>query len=99
MFKITGFDGLSNMLKEASKAIEGLDGEIGTVSFDPHDPVGIEAAITEIYRLIDDKLGDSASNPIIAQMAEAMKESYRQGILDRAASARLENDDHEGSLQ
>jgi len=93
MFKVTGFDELSNMLKEASTAIEGLDGEIGTVSFDPQDPVSIEAAITEIYRLIDDKLGDSGSNPIIAQVADGMKESYRQGILDRAAAARLERDD------
>ncbi|WP_262047305.1 hypothetical protein [Bradyrhizobium sp. Bra78] len=93
MIKITGFDGLSRTLEEASTALKDLDGQIGTVSFDPHDPASIEAAITEISRLVDEKMGDAASNPFVAQLTDGMKESYRQGILDKAAEARTESDD------
>jgi hypothetical protein len=89
----TGFDGLSRTLEEASRALKDLDGKIGTVSFDPHDPASIEAAITEISLLVDDRLGDAALNPFVAQLADGMKESYRQGILDKAAEARMESDD------
>ena len=93
MFKISGFDGLSKTLQEAAKALEGVDGEFGSVTFDPNDPTSIENAIAEIARLVDEKLGAYGSNPIVAQMAEGMKESYRNGILEKAAAARLEGDE------
>lgn len=93
MIKISGFDGLSRTLEEASTALKDLDGELGTVSFDPNDPASIEAAIAEISRLVDDKIGDAASNPFVSQLADGMKESYRQAILDKAAAARLESDE------
>jgi hypothetical protein len=84
---------LSKTLEEAAKALQGIDGELGSVSFDPNDPVSIENAIAEIVRLVDEKLGVYGSNPIVAQMAEGMKESYRNGILEKAAAARLEGDE------
>lgn len=93
MFKISGLDGLSKSLEEAARALEGIDGELGSVSFDPNDPASIENAIAEIARLVDEKLGAYGSNPIVAQMAEGMKESYRNGILEKAAAARLEGDE------
>jgi len=93
MIKVTGFDKLSRTLDGASRALKELDGEIGTVSFDPHDPASIEAAITEISRLVDEKLGDAASDPFVVQLADGMKESYRQGILDKAAEVRMKGDD------
>ena len=93
MFKISGLDGLSKTLEEAARALEGTDGEFGSVSFDPNDPASIENAIAEIARLVDEKLGAYGSNPIVAQMAEGIKESYRNGILEKAAAARLEGDE------
>ena len=57
MFKISGLDGFSKTLEEAAKALEGVDGEVGSVSFDPNDPASIETAIAEIARLVDEKLG------------------------------------------
>lgn len=90
--KVTGFDKLSRNLAEAQKALAALDGELGTVSFDPHDPGSIDAAIQEVERLVDERLGSHAANPIIGPMIDGMKERYRQGILDRAAGARLEGD-------
>jgi hypothetical protein len=93
MLKISGLDRLTKTLEEAAKAFEGIDGELGSVSFDPSDPGSIETAITEIARIVDEKLGDYGSNPIVAQMADGMKEAYRQGILEKAAAARLEGDE------
>ena len=93
MFKISGLDELSKTLEEAAKALEGIDGELGSVSFDPNDPVSIENAIAEIAQLVDEKLGAYGSNPIVAQMAEGMKERYRNGILEKAATARLEGNE------
>lgn len=88
MIKITGLDELSRTFQDAAKALEGMD-EIGTVSFDPEDPGSIESAITEMSRMIDERLEPYGDNPIVADLAESMKESYRDGILEQAAAARL----------
>jgi len=96
MFKITGLDNLSRDLEDAQKAISAMDGELGSVRFDPHDPASIEAAIQEVEKLIDERLGSYSSNPIIGPMAEGMKEQYRQGIVDKAAAARTGKDDASG---
>ena len=62
MFKITGLDKISRDLEDAQKALSEMDGELGSVSFDPHDPASIEAAVQEVERLIDERLGSYASN-------------------------------------
>lgn len=87
MFKIDGLDKLSRDLEQAQKAIAAMEGELGTVSFNPEDPASIEAAIQEVARLIDERLGSYVSNPIIGPMAESLKEKYREGILEKAAAA------------
>jgi hypothetical protein len=92
MIKIDGLDRLQRELNEASKAMEEIDGELGTVSFNPNDPSSIEAAISEVNRLIDDKLGPYSDNSIIGPMMEEMKEKYREGLLEKAAAARLEGE-------
>ena len=95
MFKITGLDALTKQLKEAERALEGLDGTLGTVNFNPHDPESIEAAIVEVEAMIDERLGAYSGNPIVGPMSEELKEKYRQGILERAAEARAEGEDDE----
>jgi len=92
MIKITGLEKLSNDLDEATKALERLGGELGTVSFDPSDPASIESAIKEVERLVDNRLGIYASNPIIGPLAAGMKEKYREAVLERAAAARLKGE-------
>ena len=56
MVKIEGFDKLNRDIKDAQKALDELGDELGTVSFNPDDPVSIEGAIatmeqTSIYFL------------------------------------------------
>ena len=93
MFKMSALDNLSRQLTDAQKALDVLDGELGTVSFDPDDPASIEAAIQSVETIIDEKLGPYANNPIIAPLAEEMKEKYRDAIIDRASEARLKRSD------
>ena len=93
MFKIEGLDELSRQLKEAQEALANLGEELGTVSFNPHDPMSIEAAIQQIESTLDERLGEYASNPLIGPMADEMKESYRTAIIGQAAEARLKNVD------
>lgn len=93
MLKITGFDKLSRELKEAQKAFAEIDGDLGTVNFDPHDPASIEAAIQSVEEMIDEKLSGYMSNSIVAPMADEMKAKYRGAILEKAGEARLEDSD------
>lgn len=78
MFKITGLDKLHRELEEAQRALSELDGELGTVNFNPHDPASIEAAIQSVYRMVDERAGQYASNPIVEPLIEQMKETYRE---------------------
>ena len=96
MFKITGLDKLSKDLEDAQKAMSEIDGELGTVSFDPHDPASIEVAIQKVEQIIDGRLGSYGSNSIVEQLSRGMKEQYRQGIIDKAAVARVGEDDTSG---
>jgi hypothetical protein len=96
MIKIEGLDELTRDLEQAQQAMKEMDGELGTVNFDPEDPGSIEAAIVEVEKIIDQRLGSYASNSIVRQMADGLKEQYREEILQRAASARLQGGDIDG---
>lgn len=85
-----GLEKLQRQLAEAQKALENIDGEFGSVTFNPHDPGSIEAAMAQIDAMIDEKLGAYSSNPLIGPLSEQMKASYREQLLERAAAARLE---------
>lgn len=92
MIKISGLDQLTRQLDEAQEAIADLDGDLGTVNFDPNDPASIESAIQQAEILIDAKIRPWTDNPLVAQVAEGMKEQYRTAIIERAAQARLESE-------
>ena len=92
MYKISGLDQLTRQLEQAQQAFAEIDGELGTVEFNPHDPASIEAAIQQAEAMIDAKVKPWADNALVAQMVDGMKEQYRTAIIDRAAQARLENE-------
>ena len=93
MFKISGLDQLTKQLEQAQRAIEELDGQFGTVTFDPNDPASIDAAIQQANAALDAKVATWENNPLVAQLAEGMKEQFRESIIQRAAEARLEGGD------
>ncbi len=87
--RIKGIDQLTKNLDVAQKALAEIDGELGQVSFNPNDPASIETAIQDVKNTIDQRLGAYSSNPIIAPIIDAMKGRYREGLLEKAATARL----------
>lgn len=89
MLKVTGLDKLQKELKDAQRALKELDGNLGSVQFDPNDPESIEAAIRKINQTVDERVGQYSSNSIIGPLAEQMKEAYREKLLQSAAEARL----------
>lgn len=93
--KVTGFDKLQKELKDAQRALRGLDGELGVVNFNPHDPASIESAINQANQAIDQRVGRYASNSIVGPLILQMKEKYRESILQKAAEARLQSEGDE----
>ena len=93
MLKITGFDELGKSLDELQKATAALDGDIASVNFDPSDPESIEHAVLAAYASIDERVAPFIRNEMVAELAADFKEVARQAILDRAAAARLEEND------
>jgi len=87
LFKVelSGFDELQKTLADAQRAIESLDGELATLRVDPNNP---QAAVAEMERAVDAKLAPYRGNPIVEQIAEASKEHFRKGIVDRAEEAK-----------
>lgn len=88
MIKIKGLDGLTQQLKEAQQALSALDGELGSVHFDPNDPQSLESAIQQMETMIDDRVGAYADNPLVGPLIESLKEQYRERIIQKAAAAR-----------
>lgn len=91
MMKITGLDKLQREINEAQGALSELDGQLGTVHFDPHDPSSIESAIQLVNQMVDQRTAQFTSNPIVAPLIDQMKEAYRESIITKAAAARLES--------
>lgn len=96
MFKITGLDSLQKTLSEAQTALEAVNGELGTLTFNPEDPASIEAAIAESERLVDERLGTYAGNTIVRPLIQQLKDAFRTSVIEKAAEARLKGEESDG---
>lgn len=83
-FKITGLDKLQRELRDAQRALNELDGTIGTISFSPGDPGSVQGAIRQMEQMIDRKVFAYRSNPLVSTVVAGMKEQYRKALLERA---------------
>ena len=93
--KTTNLDALVHNMKELEKAVADLNGVIAHFTFDPYDPQSIEQSIQKLYAAIDDKVTSYAHNKMVGNIAEKLKETGRNKILERAAAARLKGEDEE----
>jgi hypothetical protein len=85
---ISGFDKLQHTFDEARKALQSLDGEFARIRIDGNDPLETQKAIHKMEVAVDGKLDRYRNNPIIAKLADATKETFRQRILELASSYR-----------
>jgi hypothetical protein len=81
-FGIAGLDALTKQLEDAAVAMRGLDGEIGTVTFNPNDPSSVEAAVVQIEQAIDTKIAGYRGNNLVENLVGQMKDRHRQEIYD-----------------
>jgi hypothetical protein len=88
MFKVTGFDKLQRDLMEAKTALRGLSGNIAQLKYDTGDRHSVAAAVREMERAIDRKVGRFRGNPFVANLANQLKASYRNSILKNSDEAR-----------
>ena len=93
MFKIEGLDKLQRDLKRVQDLISELDGDLGSVPFNPDDPESIDLAISSMEKLIDEKVAGLEDNNIVASLIDEMKGQYRALILEKAAEARLKEEE------
>lgn len=84
--EISGFDKLQQQLKEAERALAGLDGTFATLSIDPKSPASIESAVRKMENAIDQKVGRFKNNPFVAPLIEEAKKAFRDKIRGMAAA-------------
>lgn len=92
MIKIEGLDQLNKTLSELDKLTSELEDELGSIEFDAESAESIELAIVEMENMVDKKFENYASNPVAIDMADGIKEAYRQVIVDKAGEARIQAD-------
>jgi len=86
-FEFDCFDRLRRELQEAAEALKSLDGNLGSVNFKPNDPASVNAAITEVEAMVDDRVAQWRGNPLVEQVTKGLKERYAAGIRERARKA------------
>lgn len=89
MIKVNGLEKLTAQMKDAQRAFEALDGDLGSIKYDPNDPSSIDASIHHMEALIDERLSQYASNPFVQPLIFQMKENFRRQILEHASGERL----------
>ena len=89
--KIKGLDRMRKELAALQAAVESLNGDIASVSFNPNDPQSIELAIQQMDAAVDEKVASVGRSDMVDKIVRQTKERFREAILERAARARAEN--------
>ena len=85
MSEITDLDKLQKDIAETLRALDEF-----SIKFNPRDSLSIEAAIQAMCQVLDDRIGQYASNPVVGPLIEQLKDEYREYITLRAEKARLQ---------
>lgn len=84
MLKIKGLDRLQKEMNEVTRALNGLDGLVGEITFDPDDNASVRNAIRKMERSVDQKIARYRHNPMVASTADAAKSTFKSAILKKA---------------
>jgi hypothetical protein len=69
-----------DVMAELTAVVGSLENWEMDLSFDPVDPASVEAAIAAMVEAIDGQAHRSPGNDPVMDLAEQMKEQYRQAI-------------------
>jgi hypothetical protein len=78
--KITGLDQFQRQLSQAGEAFKSLDGTVATLRFNSGDPASIDAAHRQVDDAIDAKIAPYRGNPLVENIAKALREKYHAHI-------------------
>jgi hypothetical protein len=85
----------AQQLEEAREAASELQDVGRQVRFKPDDPADVQRAIELVERTVDERLSRFQDNPWAAQVGKAVKDSFRQRILQTVADVQREEDSSE----
>lgn len=91
--KLSGLDQLQRTFERIKKTLAALDGAVGELSFDPHDPASIELAIQGMEQMVDERVGHHGLGPELVSLVENIKDKFREQILQEAAVARAQKNE------
>ena len=86
--KIDGLDKLQRDLADAEHALKSLSGTIAVLQFDPNDASSVDAAVRQMERAVDSKVGAYRQNEILRPIVAEAKKRYKDEILERARRER-----------
>lgn len=87
---MTGLDDLQREMKLLGDVADALDGEIATINFDPSDQASVERAVADMKLAIDRKVAGFRHSAMVGDLVANLKQKYEEEILERAATARLD---------
>ncbi len=85
----------AQQLEEVREAASELQDVGRQVRFKPDDPADVQRAIELVERAVDERLSRFQDNPWAAQVGKAVKDSFRQRILQTVADVQREEDSSE----
>jgi hypothetical protein len=85
----------AQQLEEVREATSELQDVGRSVKFNPDDPADVQRAIESVERAVDERLSRFRDNPWAAQVGQAVKDSFRQRILQTVADVQREEDSSE----
>ncbi len=85
----------AQQLEEVREAASELQDVGRQVRFKPNDPADVQRAIELVERTVDERLSRFQDNPWAAQVGKAVKDSFRQRILQTVADVQREEDSSE----
>jgi hypothetical protein len=90
MFEID-FSGMTDYLHELQKALSAVSGNLGQVKInDVTDPKDVERALADLEGIVDHAFAPYIGNPTVRGMAEQMKASYKEGMLEQVEAKKRE---------
>jgi len=85
----------AQQLEEVREAASELQDVGRQVRFKPDDPADVQRAIELVERTVDERLSRFQDNPWAVQVGKAVKDSFRQRILQTVADVQREEDSSE----
>jgi hypothetical protein len=84
-FKNKGLDKFTNLLEVAEAAFADLSGRLCELRFDPTKPEQVQAAVTKMEKVVDERLSKFPYNPQIQQLALGLKRKLKDQIINGAS--------------